>query len=132
MSGHQGPGGLISGRTGPGRIALYLVLLVLGAVVGVAGSLVQGGWFPGGLVLALLATGALFLAGSQLAGNQLGIGAAAAGWLISVIFLSVGRPEGDGIFAAGIGPLVYLLGGMVIAVICATVWRLPQPARKSG
>lgn len=123
MSGPGASGLGMAGPPRPGRIAAYTGLLVLGAVVGVAGSLVQGGLFPGGLLLALLATAALFLGGQRATGTQLGLGAGAAGWLVSVILLSMGRPEGDGAFAAGIGPLVYLLGGMVIAVICATVSR---------
>ncbi|MDF3140739.1 DUF6113 family protein, partial [Streptomyces sp. T21Q-yed] len=35
------------------RALAYLGLFVLGAVVGVAGALVQPAWFPGGLLLAL-------------------------------------------------------------------------------
>ncbi|MEV7087245.1 DUF6113 family protein [Streptomyces sp. NPDC093085] len=116
----------------PGRIAAYLGLLVLGALVGIAGSLAQGGWFPGGLVLALLATAGLFLGGWYATATQLGVGAPAAGWLIATIGLSMGRAEGDAVFAAGAGPLVYLLGGMVLAVMCATMTRLPQPGTKSG
>ncbi|MCF3963932.1 DUF6113 family protein [Streptomyces fuscigenes] len=119
-------------RPGPGRIAAYAGLLVLGAVVGVAGAAVQGGFFPGGLVLALLATAAVFLGGQRATGSQLGLGAAVAGWLVSVILLTMGRPEGDGAFAAGLGPLVYLLGGMVIAVICATVSRPAVSAARPG
>lgn len=132
MSADQNPGGWLAQPPRPARIAAYTGLLVLGAVVGVAGALAQGGWFPGGLVLALLATAGVFGGGLLATGTQLGVGAPAAGWLIAVILLSMGRPEGDGTFAAGIGPLVYLLGGMVVAVICATMLRLPQPGAKSG
>ncbi|MBP0462256.1 hypothetical protein JFN87_33220 [Streptomyces bomunensis] len=119
-------------RSGPGRVAAYIGLLVLGAAVGTAGSLVQGGLFPGGLLLALVATAAVFLGGRHATGSQLGLGSAVVGWVVSVILLSMGRPEGDGVFAAGIGPLVYLLGGMVIAVICATVSRPAGPAARPG
>ncbi|KIF68134.1 membrane protein [Streptomyces sp. AcH 505] len=132
MSVDRTPGGWLAQPPRPARIAAYAGLLVLGAVVGVAGALAQGGWFPGGLVLALLATAGVFGGGLLATGTQLGVGAPAAGWLIAVILLSMGRPEGDGVFAAGIGPLVYLLGGMVVAVICATMLRLPQPGTKSG
>lgn len=132
MSADRTPGGWLAQPPRPVRIAAYAGLLVLGAVVGLAGALAQGGWFPGGLVLALLATAGVFGGGLLATGTQLGVGAPAAGWLIAVILLSMGRPEGDGVFAAGIGPLVYLLGGMVVAVICATMLRLPQPGTKSG
>jgi hypothetical protein len=93
---------------------------------------VQGGLFPGGLLLALVATAAVFLGGQRATRSQLGLGSAVVGWVVSVILLSVGRPEGDGAFAAGIGPLVYLLGGMVIAVICATVSRPAVSAARPG
>ncbi|MFI5753684.1 DUF6113 family protein [Streptomyces sp. NPDC051569] len=132
MSGQNQPGGLFAGPPRPGRIAAYLALIVLGALVGTAGSLVQGGLFPGGLLLALLATAGLFYGGLYATRTQLGVGAPAAGWLAAAILLSTGRPEGDGIFAAGAGPLIYLFGGMVVAVICATMSRLPQPGVKSG
>ncbi|MEW2546099.1 DUF6113 family protein [Streptomyces sp. NPDC047002] len=124
--------GPVAGRPGPGVLAGCAGLLVLGAAVGVAGALVQGGLFPGGLLLALAATAAVFLGGQRATGSQWGLGAAVLGWLASVVLLSTGRPEGDGAFAAGIGPLVYLLGGMVIAVICATVARPAASAARPG
>ncbi|MET4927109.1 DUF6113 family protein [Streptomyces sp. PSRA5] len=126
------PGAWLASPPRPGRIAAYLGLLVLGAVVGTAGSLVQAGWFPGGLVLALVGSAGLFYGGRTATGTSFGVGAPAAGWLIAVIVLSLGRPEGDGIFAAGLGPVVYLLGGAVVAVMCATMSRSPQPATESG
>ncbi|MER6613818.1 DUF6113 family protein [Streptomyces xantholiticus] len=116
----------------PGRIAAYLGLLILGAVVGAAGSLVQAAWFPGGLVLALLASAALFLASVRATGTQLGVAASAVGWLAAIVVLSAGRPEGDAMFGAGIGPLVFMLGGMAVAVMCATMSRLPQPGGGPG
>ncbi|WTK78452.1 DUF6113 family protein [Streptomyces sp. NBC_01511] len=126
------PGAWLTSPPRPGRIAAYLGLLVLGAVVGTAGALVQGGWFPGGLILALLAAAGLFHGGRTATGTSFGVGAPAAGWLIAVIVLSLGRPEGDGVFAAGLGPVVYLLGGALVAVMCATMSRSPQPAAESG
>ncbi|MFF0486246.1 DUF6113 family protein [Streptomyces sp. NPDC004435] len=108
------------------RYAVYLGLLVLGAVVGAAGALVQAAWFPLGLLLALLGTAALFYGGMRATGNQVGLASAGGGWLLAVIVLSFGRPEGDGLFGGGIGELLFLFGGMGAAVLCATVSRLPQ------
>ncbi|WP_329382069.1 DUF6113 family protein [Streptomyces sp. NBC_01716] len=116
----------------PWRIAAYVGLVILGVVVGTAGSLVQSGFFPGGLVLALVASAALFYGGRTATGTAFGVGAPAAGWLIAVIVLSLGRPEGDGVFDAGLGPVVYLLGGALVAVMCATMSRSPQPGQESG
>lgn len=109
------------------RYAWYAVLLVLGALVGTAGSLVQAAWFPGGLLLALLATAGLFYGGLRASGTQVGVATAGAGWLVAVVLLSLGRPEGDGVFGGGVGELLFLFGGMAIAVMCTTLSRLPRP-----
>jgi hypothetical protein len=101
-------------------------------VPGIAGSLVQGAWFPGGLVLALLAAVGLFYGSLRATETQLGVVAPAVGWLAAVVVLSIGRPEGDGAFSAGIGPLVYMLGGMAVAVMCATMSRPAQPGGGPG
>ncbi|MFF3324685.1 DUF6113 family protein [Streptomyces sp. NPDC002889] len=111
----------------PGRVVAYLALAVLGATVGIAGTLVQGAWFPGGLLFSLLATAALFYGSLRAIGTQLAVVSSALGWLVAIIVLSLGRPEGDGLFAAGIGPLVFLLGGMALAVMCATMSRSLPP-----
>ncbi|MFG2717489.1 DUF6113 family protein [Streptomyces sp. NPDC048416] len=109
------------------RIALYALLVVLGALVAAAGALVQAAWFPGGLVLALAGAVGLFWTGTQLTGGRGGVGAPAAGWLVTVILLTASRPEGDFVFGAGIGSYVFLLGGMAGAVICATIGGFTQP-----
>lgn len=131
-AGRGEPGAWLATPLRPGRIGAYLGLAVLGAVVATAGALVQGGWFPGGLILALLGAAGLFHGGRTATGTQFGVWAPATGWLIAVIGLSLGRPEGDGVFAAGVGPVVYLLGGALVAVMCATMSRSPQPATESG
>ncbi|MGA5062700.1 DUF6113 family protein [Streptomyces exfoliatus] len=110
------------------RYVWYAGLAVLGALVGTAGALVQAAWLPGGLVLALLATGALFYGGLRATGTQVGVAAGGGGWLLAVILLSLGRPEGDGVFGGGVGELLFLFGGMALAVMCTTLSRLPRPA----
>ncbi|MBT2438828.1 hypothetical protein J7E93_01535 [Streptomyces sp. ISL-36] len=110
------------------RIVWYVLLLVLGALVGAAGSLAQNAWFPGGLAVALLATAAVFYGGLRATDTQLGIVAPGAGWLAAIILLSLGRPEGDGVFGGGFAEMLYLLGGMALAVMCATMARLTRPA----
>ncbi|MFD9411187.1 DUF6113 family protein [Streptomyces sp. NPDC059989] len=106
----------------PGRIAACLGLLVAGALTGAAGWLVVDLWFPGGLVLGLLAVLGLFLGGRIALGVGLGVGGAAAGWFLSYVVLSLPRPEGDFLLSSsGIGMYAYLLGGTVFAVMCATM-----------
>ncbi|MFF0791104.1 DUF6113 family protein [Streptomyces spiralis] len=110
-----------------GRVAAYLGLFVLGAVVGLAGALVQAAWFPGGLLLALAGPAGLFLGGARATGGRGGAVAGAVGWMVAVVLLTASRPEGDFLFAAGGGSYLFLLGGMAVAVICATLGRGRQP-----
>ncbi|AVV40659.1 DUF6113 family protein [Streptomyces sp. ID05-04B] len=110
-----------------GRAAAYAGLLLLGALTGLAGALVQAGWFPGGLLLALLGAAGLFVGGARAVGSRAGAVAPAAGWMISVILSTAGRPEGDFLFGAGGGSYLFLLGGMALAVICATLGGGRQP-----
>lgn len=121
--------GLLGRPPGPGRIAAYAVLLVLGAIVGAAGALVQPGLFPGGLLLALAGCAGLFLGGGRATGSRGGVLAGAAGWLIAVVLLTTSRPEGDFVFGAGFGSYLFLLGGLAVAVMCAT---LGQPSQRGG
>ncbi|KNB51773.1 DUF6113 family protein [Streptomyces caatingaensis] len=122
---------MLTGTLTGGKLAAHLGLAVLGFLVGVAGSLVQAGWFPGGLLLALLGVAGLCYGGAVASGGRSGGAAGGAGWLIAVLLLSLNRPEGDFLFGAGIGSYVFLLGGMVVAVICATLAKKPQPGRRA-
>ncbi|WP_217165034.1 DUF6113 family protein [Streptomyces sp. AC512_CC834] len=110
-----------------GRAALYLGLFVLGAVVGVAGALVQPAWFPGGLLLALAAEAGLCVGAGRAVGRRGGAVAPAVGWALAVVLLTTSRPEGDFLFAAGSGSHLFLLGGIAVAVICATLAPVRQP-----
>jgi hypothetical protein len=111
----------------PGRAVLYLGLFVFGAVVGVAGALLQPAWFPGGLLLALAAEAGLCLGAGRAVGRRGGAVAPAAGWALAVVLLTTSRPEGDFLFAAGSGSYLFLLGGIAIAVMCATLAPVRQP-----
>ncbi|MFF1413831.1 DUF6113 family protein [Streptomyces sp. NPDC058289] len=116
----------MTGAWNAGRIGALLGLLVAGVLVGVAGWLVVDLWFPGGLALALLALFGLFLGGRIALGTGIGVGAATGGWFLSYVILGVPRPEGDFLLgSSGIGMYVYLLGGVVLAVMCATM-NLPE------
>ncbi|WP_326699650.1 DUF6113 family protein [Streptomyces sp. NBC_01754] len=118
-------------RPNPARIAVYTGLLVLGAAVGLAGTLVQAAVFPGGLILALVASGGLFHGGRVLTGTQLGALVPAVGWFAVVVLLLGGRPEGDYAFGDEIGLALFMLGTMAVAVMCATMSRPSVPANES-
>ncbi|MFE0582429.1 DUF6113 family protein [Streptomyces sp. NPDC058874] len=123
----------MTGTLTAGRIAGCLGLLVLGVLTGAAGWLVVDLWFPGGLLLALLALFGLFLGGRIALGAGLGVGAAAAGWFLTYVMLTVPRPEGDFLLSSsGIGMYAYLLGGAVVAVMCATVTLSPDRRISAG
>ncbi|MDG4865147.1 DUF6113 family protein [Streptomyces sp. T-3] len=127
-----GPGGFLTEPLKPGRIALYALLFVVGAIAGIAGALLQGAWFPGGLLLALLGSAGVFYGGVRLTATKGGAFAGGAGWLATVMLLTSTRPEGDFVFGAGVGSYLYLLGGMGIAVMCATLGVPVQPARPAA
>jgi hypothetical protein len=114
------------------RITGYIALGLLGVLVGAAGGLVQGAWAPGGLLLALLGSGALFLGGAKATGRRTGAGVPAACWLITVIYLSGSRPEGDFLFVNGLTPYVYLLGGTMLGVAATTLAAPPPPPPPAG
>ncbi|MEU5596385.1 DUF6113 family protein [Streptomyces sp. NPDC020298] len=114
-------------RPSGGRIAGLVGLFVLGVVVAMAGALVQAGWFPGGLLLALAGAAGVFLGGAYAMGSRAGAVAPVVGWIVTVIFLTTSRPEGDFLFGAGGGSYLFLLGGMALAVICATLGSGRQP-----
>jgi len=111
------PGGI--GRIG--RMAAYPLLTLLGMAVGLAGCFVQALWFPGGLLLALGGAVALFRGGRLLTGTRVGAALPALGWFVVLLVANSPRPEGDFLLAAGVGSYVFLLGGMALGVICATM-----------
>ncbi|QKW08965.1 hypothetical protein HUT18_23850 [Streptomyces sp. NA04227] len=120
------PGSFLAQPLNPARLAAHALLLVLGALIGAAGALVQAAWFPGGLLLALAGAAGLFFGGGLAMGTRAGAGSPAAGWLVAVILLTASRPEGDFVFAANAGTYLFLLGGLIVAVICATLAGGPQ------
>ncbi|WP_408907135.1 DUF6113 family protein [Streptomyces cavernicola] len=125
-------GGFMAQPLKPARILAHLLLLAIGAVAGAAGALIQAAWFPGGLLLALLGAAGVCYGGARATGTKGGGFAAGAGWLVAVILLTSSRPEGDFVFGAGLGSYAYLLGGMAVAVMSATVGAPMQPLRPSG
>ncbi|MFT2019132.1 DUF6113 family protein [Streptomyces sp. 796.1] len=123
----SGGGAWLARPFSPARIAVYALLVVVGALVGIAGALVQSAWFPGGLLLALLGLVALCVGGLYATRARAGAWSSAGGWLVVVLFLTATRPEGDFVFGSGVGSYLFLLGGMFAGVMCATVPKVPQP-----
>lgn len=117
----------------PGRVGIYVLLLVAGVLVALAGTLVQAGWFPGGLVLALAGVAGLFYGGVRATGTSAGVLVPGGAWLVTVfLLLSNVRPEGDFLFGAGVGSYIFLLGGILVAVICATAAQMRTTGARYG
>ncbi|MGW7575329.1 DUF6113 family protein [Streptomyces sp. NPDC054765] len=117
----------------PGRVGIYVLLLVTGVLVAFAGTLVQAAWFPGGLMLALAGVGGLFYGGVRATGTSAGVLMPGAAWLVTVfVLLSNIRPEGDFLFGAGLGSYIFLLGGILVGVICATAAQVRATGVRYG
>ncbi|MFJ2740493.1 DUF6113 family protein [Streptomyces sp. NPDC087440] len=123
-----GPALFVTQPVDPRRIPVYLGLLVLGALTGIAGALVSGALMPVGLLLSLLAAGCLFYGGTYALRTRLGAAVPGLGWLLAVLVVTSGRTEGDLLVGGGTGASIFLIGGIALAVICATMPRLSVPA----
>jgi hypothetical protein len=105
----------------PGRVLGLVLLGVLGCLVAVAGSLVQAGRPPFGLLLAIGGAVGLFWGGALAVRGKLGAVVPAVAWALTVLLLTTTRPAGDFLFAAGTGSYVFLFGGMLAAGLCVAL-----------
>ncbi|MFF4339938.1 DUF6113 family protein [Kitasatospora sp. NPDC001540] len=103
------------------RVAAYVVLFLLGAAVSVCGAFVQTLWGGFGVLLALAACGGLFYGGLRATGTKLGAGCALGGWFVVLAVLLAPRPEGDLVLSATASAYLYLFGGALLGVVCATL-----------
>jgi hypothetical protein len=119
------------------RVVLYLLLAVLGTVVGVAGAFVHhvrlpvgGASIPVGLVLALVTGTVLAVAGGLLTCSRLGAGLVAGPWLLAALPFAAQRPEGDLVISATPIGYAYLLGTSLLGAMTITVpYRTPSSDR---
>ncbi|MCP9950148.1 DUF6113 family protein [Actinomadura madurae] len=132
-----GPPGLErAGGEGPGDAflsgAAYAALGILGGVFGVVGSFAQD-WTAGPVPLAAIVLVGLVFAMARLSGRgmggRLGGTVPAVVWGIVVFVLSMRRPEGDLVVPATLAGYVFIIGGMVAAVLGV---MLTPPARPPG
>ena len=108
------------------RGGAYILLTVLGVAVGVGGVFVQALWSAGGLVLALAGVAAVCVGGRVLTGTRPGAALPAAGWFAVQLIALSPRPEGDFLLVSSGGSYAFLLGGMILGVIAATMRTLPR------
>jgi hypothetical protein len=110
-------------------------LVALGFVIGAGGSFLQartlglGVRWPFGALFAVLVLAAVGFSAGLLARSRLGLGMVAAGWVISVLVFTAGRPEGDVIIAADVPGYLYLFGGVAALGVVSVVpfGALPEP-----
>ena len=119
-----------------------LLLLLLGVVVGLAGAFVQAQrvvvdspWgpvtVPWGVPVVWIAL-VLAVRGGVWAGRaRWGGWVVAAGWLVATLLFSVDSPSGDIALSGGFRQTVYLLGGVILAAVAASV-GLAEPGAASA
>ncbi|MEV4007795.1 DUF6113 family protein [Actinomadura sp. NPDC049753] len=122
----EGPGdAFVSG-------AAYAALGVLGGVFGVVGSFAQD-WSVGPVPLTALVLVALVFvmtwASGKAMGGRLGAFVPALVWGVVVFVLQMRRPEGDLVVSATLPGYLFVIGGMVAAVVGI---MLVPPARPPG
>ncbi len=127
----------------PALIGGALGLVALGMIVGLGGAFLQartvglGVRWPLGALFALVVLGAVALSAGILARSRLGLGMVAAGWVISVLIFTAGRPEGDVVIAADVPGYLYLFGGVTaLGVLSAVPFSAraaaPEPTPRRG
>jgi hypothetical protein len=82
----------------PARIGSWLVALVVGLVYGVAGTVAHAysiGWFPLGLILAIIGSAALLLAVRLLTSDRWAALATGAGMMVATLVFSGSGPGGS-------------------------------------
>lgn len=70
---------------------------------------------PVGLVLAVGGAAAVLLVGNLTARSRWGSGLVATAWVLTVLLLSLPRPEGDLVIAQDVAGVVFVLAGVVLA-----------------
>lgn len=112
--------------------AAYAALGILGGVFGVVGAFAQD-WSVGPVPLVSIVLVALvFLmawASGKAMGGRLGAFVPALVWGVVVFFLQLRRPEGDLVVSATLPGYLFVVGGMIAAVIGI---MLVPPARPPG
>lgn len=118
----------------PLRVLLHAAALLVGGTSGLLGSFVHPlrvVGVPVGLLCGLALTVAAVAAGGLVTRSRTGAAAAAAGWVVPVLLLSVPRPEGDLVVPGTALGYLWLLGGTV--VVGATVaWPYAGAGRPSS
>jgi hypothetical protein len=110
-------------KLGWARIGTWIIALLVGAVYGVAGTIAHAytlGWFPLGLLLALIGSGALVLAVRALTADRWAALASGIGLVLTVVLFSGRGPGGSIVVPDG---TLDMLGPVNLGV----VWTFALP-----
>ncbi|MEZ3159714.1 DUF6113 family protein [Microbacterium sp. BWT-B31] len=118
------------------RIGTWVVAFIVGAVYGVAGTVAHAftlGWFPLGLVLALIGTAALLLAVRLLTRDRWATLAIGLGLMLATLVFSGAGPGGSVIVPQSILGVVWTIAvPLLVAVAVAWPDRLPRMVPPTG
>lgn len=115
----------------PGALTAWAVCFVLGAIVGLVGTIAHRSVPPWGVVAALVTLLAVCTVARAAAGAG-SLLAAGAGWMVAVQLLSAGGPGGDVLVPAATIGYVWVYGGLaaVLAPLLAPrTWFAEVPWR---
>jgi hypothetical protein len=114
------------------RVGMAAGAGVLGVIIGLAGAIVHrdavrpaGVLVPWGLALTLATAFSVTLAAARLAHTPGALGVP-IGWVVALLWLQQGRPEGDYVFASDFLGNAYVFGGMVVLAL-AVVRGIAEP-----
>ncbi|WES65029.1 DUF6113 family protein [Microbacter sp. GSS18] len=116
------------------RYATWAVSLIVGAVYGVAGTIAHSyliGWFPLGLVLAVIGSAALLLAVRLLAADRWAALAAGLGMMGTTLLFSGEGPGGSVVVPQNTLALVWTLA-VPLLVAVTVAWPERIPARQGN
>jgi hypothetical protein len=119
-------------NTSLSRVATWVVAFLVGAVYGLAGTIAHAytiGWFPLGLILAIIGSAALLAAVRLLTGDRWTALATGAGMIIATLVFSGRGPGGSVIVPQTQFALVWTVAVPVLVVI-AVAW--PNWTRAGG
>ena len=113
----------------PIRIATWVVALVVGAVYGLAGTIAHTftvGWFPLGLILAIIGSAALLLAVRLLTSDRWATLATGIGMMVATLLFSGRGPGGSVIVPDSSLGIVWTIS---VPILIAIVVGLPDRIR---
>ncbi len=106
------------------RIATWLVAFLLGAVYGLAGTIAHAyrvGWFPLGLVLAIIGSAALLVAVRLLTADRWAALATGLGMILATLVFS-GRGPGGSVIVPQTDLAVVWTASVPVLVVLAVAW----------